>query len=193
MTDSFTIHTNAPHCLNFMIYIQNIYLNQKEKKENLKFPYIARQFNFSTNFEAKFKELWHSLRKQMANDKYDSQIFYDENHIFYENLFDNHLCNEELFKELICSFKVWWTSIAGQLSLEWSVSDFSRQLYEDLVLYIKQHQIKPLQQLHISLLYDDCVFVKNNTTSYSAILPTKHFFINYRDVVTTLSTCFHIA
>ncbi|OOZ80723.1 hypothetical protein BHL35_12505 [Bacillus cereus] len=193
MTDSFTIHTNAPHCLNFMIYIQNIYLNQKEKKENLKFPYIARQFNFSTNFEANFKELWHSLRKQMANDKYDSQIFYDENHIFYENLFDNHLCNEELFKELICSFKVWWTSIAGQLSLEWSVSDFSRQLYEDLVLYIKQHQIKPLQQLHISLLYDDCVFVKNNTTSYSAILPTKHFFINYRDVVTTLSTCFHAA
>ena len=74
MTDSFTIHTNAPHCLNFMIYIQNIYLNQK-KKENLKFPYIARQFNFSTNFEANFKELWHSLRKQMANDKYDSQIF----------------------------------------------------------------------------------------------------------------------
>ncbi|MCC2538940.1 hypothetical protein, partial [Bacillus paranthracis] len=186
-------HTNAPHCLNFMIYIQNIYLNQKEKKENLKFPYIARQFNFSTNFEANFKELWHSLRKQMANDKYDSQIFYDENHIFYENLFDNHLCNKELFKELICSFKVWWTSIAGQLSLEWSVSDFSRQLYEDLVLYIKQHQIKPLQQLHISLLYDDCVFVKNNTTSYSAILPTKHFFINYRDVVTTLSTCFHAA
>ncbi|HFJ9405484.1 TPA: hypothetical protein ACGW3F_005419 [Bacillus paranthracis] len=193
MTDSFTIHTNAPHCLNFMIYIQNIYLNQKEKKENLKFPYIARQFNFSTNFEANFKELWHSLRKQMANDKYDSQIFYDENHMFYEKLFDNHLCNEELFKELICSFKVWWTSIAGQLSLEWSVSDFSRQLYEDLVLYIKQHQIKPLQQLHISLLYDDCVFVKNNTTSYSAILPTKHFFINYRDVVTTLSTCFHAA
>ena len=130
----------------------------------------------------------------MANDKYDSQIFYDENHIFYENLFDNHLCNKELFKELICSFKVWWTSIAGQLSLEWSVSDFSRQLYEDLVLYIKQHQIKPLQQLHISLLYDDCVFVKNNTTSYSAILPTKHFLLiiemlllHYRHVFTLLS------
>ncbi len=47
------------------------------------------------------------------------KFFYDENHIFYENLFDNHLCNKELFKELICSFKVWWTSIAGQLSLEW--------------------------------------------------------------------------
>ncbi|ADK05656.1 TPA: hypothetical protein QCU10_002391 [Bacillus anthracis] len=192
MTDSFTIHTNAPHCLNFMIYIQNIYLNQKEKKENLKFPYIARQFNFSTNFEANFKELWHTLRKQVTNDKYDSQLFYDENHIFYENLFDNHLCNEELFKELIRSFKVWWTSIVGQLSLERSVDEYEQQLYNDLVLYLKQNEIKPLQQLHISLLYDDCIFVKENISSYSAILPTKTFFINYRAVVTTLSTCFHV-
>ena len=128
----------------------------------------------------------------MANDKYDSQIFMMKT-ISFMRIFLIIIYVIKLFKELICSFKVWWTSIAGQLSLEWSVSDFSRQLYEDLVLYIKQHQIKPLQQLHISLLYDDCVFVKNNTTSYSAILPTKHFFINYRDVVTTLSTCFHAA
>ncbi len=38
MTDAFTIHTNTSHCLNFIIYIQNMYLNQKEKKENLRFP-----------------------------------------------------------------------------------------------------------------------------------------------------------
>lgn len=193
MTDSFTVHTNTPYCLNFMIYIQNMYLNQKEKKENLRFPYIARKLNFSNEFEANFKELWHALRKQIANDRYDLQIFYEENNIFYEKLFDTHLCNEESFKELICSFKVWWTSIVGQHSLEWSVSEYSTQLYNDLVLYLKQNQIEPLQQLHISLLYDDCVFTKDNITSYSAILPTKHFFINYRDVVTTLSTCFHKA
>ncbi|AIY74203.1 hypothetical protein CN324_26195 [Bacillus anthracis] len=193
MTDAFTIHTNTSHCLNFMIYIQNMYLNQKEKKENLRFPYIAKQLNFSTDFEANFKELWHTLRKKITDDKYDPQIFYDENYIFYEKLFDTQLCNEDSFKELVCSFKVWWTSIAGQLSLEWSVSEYSRQLYNDLVLYLKQNQIEPLQQLHISLLYDDCVFTKDNITSYSAILPTKHFFMSYSDVVTTLSTCFHVA
>jgi len=176
-----------------MIYIQNMYLNQKEKKENLRFPYIAKQLNFSTDFEANFKELWHTLRKKITDDKYDPQIFYDENYIFYEKLFDTQLCNEDSFKELVCSFKVWWTSIAGQLSLEWSVSEYSRQLYNDLVLYLKQNQIEPLQQLHISLLYDDCVFTKDNITSYSAILPTKHFFMSYSDVVTTLSTCFHVA
>ncbi|MGE6539322.1 hypothetical protein [Bacillus luti] len=193
MTDSFTIYINTPHCLNFMIYIQNMYLNQKESKGNFRFPYIAKTFNFSNDFEVNFKELWHTLRKQIANDKYDSQIFHEKNHIFYEKLFDADLCNEESFKELICSFKVWWTSIVGQLSLEYSVSGYSNQLYNDLVLYLKQKQIAPLQQLHISLLYDDCVFVKENITSYSAILPTKNFFINYKDVVTTLSKCFHVA
>lgn len=98
-----------------------------------------------------------------------------------------------LFKELVCSFQVWWTSIVGQLSLERSVDEYGQQLFNDLVLYLKQNEIEPLQQLHISLLYDDCLLVKENISSYSAILPTKTFFINYRDVVTTLSTCFHVA
>ncbi|HHK5535326.1 TPA: hypothetical protein ACQUHH_005878 [Bacillus mobilis] len=192
MTDSFTIHTNTSYCLNFMIYIQNIYLNQNEKKEHLRFPYIAKQVNFSTDFEANFKELWYTLRKQIANDRYDLQIFHEENHIFYEKLFDTQLCNEDSFKELVCSFKVWWTSIAGQLSLERSVSEYTEQLYNDLVLYVKQNQIEPLQQLHISFLYDDCIFAKENISSHSAILPTKTFFIGYRDVVTTLSKCFKL-
>ncbi|AKR36025.1 hypothetical protein P4K49_22135 [Bacillus cereus] len=193
MTDSFIIHTKTPHCLNFMIYIQNMYLNQKEKKGNLRFPYIAKTLHFSSDFETNFKELWLTLRKQTANDRYDLQIFHEENHIFYKKLFDANLCDEESFKELICSFKVWWTSIVGQLSIECSVSNYSEQLYNDLVLYLKQNEIEPLQQLHISLLYDDCLLVKENISSYSAILPTKTFFINYRDVVTTLSTCFHVA
>ncbi|MGH0425459.1 MULTISPECIES: hypothetical protein [Bacillus] len=190
MTDSFTIHTNTSYCLNFMIYIQNIYLNQHENKENLRFPYIAKQFNFSNDFEVNFKELWLTLRKQITDDKYDFHIFYEENHIFYEKLFDTQLCNEDSFKELLCSFKVWWTSIVGQHSLECSVSEYSTQLYNDLVLYLKQNEIEPLQQLHISLLYDDCVFAKENISSYSAILPTKTFFIGYRDVVATLLKCF---
>ncbi|ANN32944.1 hypothetical protein A9498_15930 [Bacillus thuringiensis serovar coreanensis] len=193
MTDSFTIHTNASHCLNFMIYIQNIYINQKEKKGNLRFPYIAKTLHFSSDFETNFKELWHSLRKQIANNRYDLQIFHEENHIFYEKLFNTQLCNEDSFKELVCSFQVWWTSIVGQLSLERSVDEYGQQLFNDLVLYLKQNEIEPLQQLHISLLYDDCLLVKENISSYSAILPTKTFFINHRDVVTTLSTCFHVA
>ncbi|MGH1286051.1 hypothetical protein [Bacillus toyonensis] len=192
MTDSFTIHTNTSHCLNFMVYIQNVYLNQTKKIQLLRFPYIQKTINFSTDFEANFKELWHTLRKQIANERYDLQIFHEENHIFYENLFDTDLCNEESFKELMCNFKVWWTSIVGQLSLEHSVSEYSEQLYNDLVLYLEQKQLEPLHQLHISLLYDDCVFVKKNLSSYSAILPTKNFFMSYKDVVTTLSTCFHI-
>ena len=74
MTDSFTIYITTPHCLNFMIYIQNIRLNQKRKRK-FSLSYIAKTFNFSSDFEVNFKELWHTLRKQITNYKYDSQIF----------------------------------------------------------------------------------------------------------------------
>ena len=97
MTDSFTIHTNASHCLNFMIYIQNMYLNQKEKKGNLRFPYIAKHY-ISSDFETNFKELWHSLRKQIANNRYDLQIFHEENHIFYEKLLTPNYVMKTLLK-----------------------------------------------------------------------------------------------
>ena len=193
MADSFTIHTNKSHCLNFMIYIQNIYLNQKEINKNLRFPYVAKKLNFSNDFESNFKELWHTLRKQIANERYEMQVFYGGNQIFYEQLFDTDLCTEESFNELIRSFEVWWTSLAGGFSLERSVDEYGQQLYHDLVVYLKQNKIEPLHQLHISLIYDDCILVKENISSYSAILPTKHFFMNYRDVVTSLSTCFNVA
>ena len=157
MTDSFTIHTNTSYCLNFMIYIQNIYLNQHENKENLRFPYIARKLNFSNDFEVNFKELWSTLRKQIANEKNEMQTFYEGNYRFYEQLFEADLSNEESFKEIVRGFEVWWTSLAGGFSLERSVDEYGQQLYNDLVLYLEQNQIEPLKQLHISLIYDECV------------------------------------
>ena len=98
MTDSFIIHTHTPHCLNFMIYIQNIYLNQKEKRK-FSFSLHNKTLHFSTDFKTNFKELWLTLRKQTANDRYDLQIFHEENHIFYKKLLTliyvmrNHLKN----------------------------------------------------------------------------------------------------
>ena len=84
----------------FKLYdLYSKYVSQpKREKENLRFPYIARQFNFSTNFEANFKELWHSLRKQIANDRYDLQIFHEENHIFYEKLLTPNYVMKTLLK-----------------------------------------------------------------------------------------------
>ena len=193
MTDSFTIYTRMSHCLNFMIYIQNLYLNQKEEKENLRFPYIARKLNFSNDFEANFKKLWSTLRKQIANEKNEMQTFYEENHIFYEQLFEADLSNEESFKEIVRGFEVWWTSLAGRFSLERSVDEYGQQLYNDLVLYLEQNHIEPLKQLHISLIYDECVLAEENIFSYSAILPIQNFFMNYKDMVTKLSECFNEA
>ena len=97
MTDSFTIHTNASHCLNFMIYIQNMYLNQKRKRK-FTFSLHSKNITFSSDFETNFKELWHSLRKQIANNRYDLQIFHEENHIFYEKLLTPNYVMKTLLK-----------------------------------------------------------------------------------------------
>ncbi|KFN14411.1 MULTISPECIES: hypothetical protein [Bacillus] len=194
MTDSFRIYTSMSRCLNFMIYIQNIYLNQKEEKENMRFPYIARKLNFSNDFEVNFKELWSTLRKQIANEKNEMQTFYEGNYRFYEQLFEADLSNEESFKEIVRGFEVWWTSLAGGFSLERSVDEYGQQLYNDLVLYLEQNQIEPLKQLYISLIYDECVLVdEENISPYSAILPTQNFFMNYKDMVIKLSKCFNEA
>ena len=62
----------------------------RPKTLRFRFPY-SKTLHFSSDFETNFKELWHSLRKQIANNRYDLQIFHEENHIFYELLTPNYV------------------------------------------------------------------------------------------------------
>lgn len=43
---------NTPYTLDFLIYLQNIYLNQKERGEHFKFPYLAENVMFSNDFQS---------------------------------------------------------------------------------------------------------------------------------------------
>lgn len=84
----------------FKLYdLHSKYLSQsKRKKENFRFPYITKTLHFSTDFKINFKELWLTLRKQTANDRYDLQIFHEENHIFYEKLLTPNYVMKTLLK-----------------------------------------------------------------------------------------------
>ncbi|MDA7027522.1 hypothetical protein PJ311_13095 [Bacillus sp. CLL-7-23] len=55
MENSFVMVTDAPVSLNFLIYIQNIFLNQK--RQELRFPYLSTRIVFKEDFELKYKEL----------------------------------------------------------------------------------------------------------------------------------------
>lgn len=60
MKSTLEIKTEASYSLNFLIYIQNIFLNQNSSKEQYKFPYIYSKstFEFEEDFENRFRSLW---------------------------------------------------------------------------------------------------------------------------------------
>lgn len=174
-----------------MIYIQNIYVNQQRKEQYLKFPFFAKEVDFANDFELKFNELWHTLYLKVANENNEMQVFYEENQLFYEKLFQVSSNNEQLYSEIVKSFEVWWSSFAGGFALERSIDGLGQQLYNEVVSIFKQKEINPYpSKLQISLIYDDCIFAQEMSSSYFAVVPAKDFLIAYKDVVTQLKKCF---
>lgn len=173
-----------------MIYIQNIYVNQQRKEQYLKFPFFAKEVDFANDFELKFNELWHTLYLKVANENNEMQVFYEENQLFYENLFQVGSNNEKLYTEIVKSFEVWWSSFAGGFALERSIDGVGQQLYNEVVSILKKNKINPSKHLQISLIYDDCIFAQEMSSSYFAVVPAKDFLIAYKEVVTQLKKCF---
>ena len=139
--------------------------------------------------ELKFNELWHTLYLRVANENNEMKIFYEENQLFYETLFQVGSNNEQLYSEIVKSFEVWWSSFAGGFALERSIDGLGQQLYNELVSFLKQNEINPSKHLQISLIYDDCIFAQEMISSYFAVVPAKDFLIAYKEVVTQLKKC----
>ncbi|MDQ0153951.1 hypothetical protein [Robertmurraya andreesenii] len=88
------------------------------------------------------------------------------------------------------TFKVWWGSFAGQFAVERTTDEKVESLYRDLAYSLQKKWIEPFKALHISLLYDECVLVNANTSSYFAVLPIRDFFVAYKELVPRLQGCF---
>ena len=58
MGNSLVIRAEASYALNFLVYLQNIFLNQNNYEEVYHFPYIlTKHLAFEENFEVQFKNL----------------------------------------------------------------------------------------------------------------------------------------
>jgi len=68
MKNSLLMRIDTPYTLNFLIYLQNIYLNQKQREEQFKFPYLTEMIRFYDDFEMKFKELWEDISIKLSED-----------------------------------------------------------------------------------------------------------------------------
>ncbi|ASN05801.1 hypothetical protein [Virgibacillus necropolis] len=187
MGNSLLMKTDKSSALNFLIYIQNIFLNQNPNEDELRFPYFSKRIAFKKDFELKYEELWNEVSQKVFDDNVnDVRIFYEEKDLFYQSLFEIDACSFKEFSEIHKTFQVWWNSFAGSFSLERSVDEVGQKLYVDLTNSLSQRKIEPCSELHISLLYDECLLANPEVTSNFAILPVKEFFIKYKDLVRKL-------
>jgi hypothetical protein len=192
MEDSLLMRTEAPYALNFLIYIQNIYLNQNRIVDDLRFPYYPSKVAFKEEFELAFKSLWDKVSQQISADHSNGvKIFYEEKDLFYQSLFVNNSDSLNDFNEIYKSFKVWWDSIAGQFAVERAVDEKGEKLYLELGNLLTKQGIKPQKELNISLVYDECLLVSLEVSSYFAVLPIKHILVNYKETVPKLSECIY--
>ena len=192
MRNSLSMRTDAPYSLNFLIYLQNIYINQKQTEEEFRFPYLAEQVMFSSNFEENFKELWQDVSIKLSKDNSNGRdliLFYDENEIIYEKLFLTDSNNLKKYKEIYTSFRVWWGSYAGSFAIERSIDDPCHNLYLTLTSALKKNKIDPINQLNIHLIYDECLVTNTECYPYYTVLSIQGIHANHQELVSKLQRC----
>ena len=192
MDNSLLMKTDTSFTLNFLIYIQNIFLNQNQNEEDLRFPYLSNRLMFKEHFEIKYKEIWNEVTERIySDDGSDLRIFYEEKDVFYQRLFMNNADSLIGFNEVYKSFQVWWGSFAGRISVERSIDEIGRNLYLELANFLKDNEVEPQKYLNIILLYDDCLLANNEVYSYFAIISIKDFFVKYEELVSKLRDCLY--
>lgn len=187
MENTLLIRTEASHSLNFMVYIQNIFLNQSQCRDELKFPYILTKCEYRKDFETSYRELWDELSKRISEHPInDLKIFTNEKNIFYKGLFVENGDNLNEFNEIYQSFNVWWRSLAGQFSVERSIDDKVHAIYTDLANLLMEKGIKPQRRLKICLIYDECLLVDLVPSAYFAVLSIRECYVNYKELIPKL-------
>ncbi|CAM3114200.1 hypothetical protein FITA111629_04435 [Filibacter tadaridae] len=188
MENTFVIRDDASYTLNFLIYIQNIFLNQRSSEQERKFPYIpSMHITFEEGFEFRYKELWDEVRQRIAENPFeDGKIFNGEKDLFFKRLFMDSNDSMKDYDEIYQSFKVWWGSFAGHFSVERSIGDVIENLYRELACTLIQRGITPKKELNISLVYDKCPLGNMEITSYFAVVPINDFYVKYEELVTKL-------
>lgn len=187
MENTLLMRTEASYSLNFLVYIQNIFLNQNQSRDELKFPYIPTKCEFRKEFDVCYRELWDEVSKRISEHPInDLKIFTEEKNLFYQGLFAKNDDTLNEFNEIYQSFKVWWGSFAGRFSVERSINEYGQKIYTELANSLTEKRNGPQKELNISLIYDECLLVDLEPSSYFAVLSIKDCIVNYKELIPKL-------
>jgi hypothetical protein len=186
----FEMEVNGPYSLNYLIAVQNIYLNNKNKeRERPLFPYVdsSKWGILDANFEKTFTEVWtEAVDKNSQSGLYDHGVF-DFDKELYQKLFENNETGAFGYSESIKFFQTWWSGIYGKIAIE-SVFDEDRmnKVYRELSTSINTNK-----RLRIHLIFDRPFSTLKCERSWYAVLPIEDIFITKKrpEVITNLLKC----
>lgn len=166
-----------------MVYIQNLYLNQQGKHENLKFPISPTLLSFQPNFVEQFNNLWQELVEQVADTKFnETELFYEQKELFNERLF----YIEPVFEQLHEAFRIWWASLAGAFAVESTADMWLQNIYMELEQLLKEAKKEPAKAFHLSVLYDKATLVKQQEPAFYAAYAIEDFLRFHKYIPTQL-------
>ena len=185
MSNSLTIRSEASQVLNFLIYLQNIYLNQScTEPREYKFPYQSTllPIEFAEDFNTQFKKVWdQTAHKAARNTMNHVKLLHAEKETMYETFFVRSEQNAVAYEEIYRSYSVWRASWAGGFSLERATDEREEDLYKDLVAFLKEAEHDGWD-LNIAILYDENVLGSDCVTKDFLTLSVKDFYFNYAEV-----------
>lgn len=81
--------TGTSFTLNFLIYIQNIYLNQNQTDEEIRFPYSSTEIAFKEDFPKQYEQLWKAITEKVKLDNsYIYELSNEDKKLFYDRLLE---------------------------------------------------------------------------------------------------------
>ncbi|MGM0834616.1 MAG: group-specific protein [Bacillota bacterium] len=186
----FEMEVNTPYSLNYLIYVQNIYLNSINKdRENPLFPYVdSSMWGITDEFEKNFTEVWkEAVNKNFQSGLYDHNGILDLDKVLYQKLFKDNETGAFGYSESVKSFLAWWNGIYGKIAIE-SVfnDDRMNKVYRELSTSICVNK-----RLKIDLIYDRPFLTRTSVGSWYAVLPIEDIFIPNKgqEIIAKLKKC----
>ncbi|RAP76137.1 hypothetical protein [Paenibacillus montanisoli] len=175
-----TMRSESAYTLNYLIYIQNMYLNQRDaaRGERHKFPYLPNlKLPFADDFEAGFANIWAEASASIAEHPFnDLKLFAAHRERIFEPLFVHSEGAWEPYECFYQSFLAWWDSYAGRLALERTFDAW--RVYTVLSAIVQAAGGVPLKGFEISIVYDACVLGSEDKRSYFAVMPLADCLVN---------------
>ncbi|SFS74694.1 hypothetical protein SAMN05428962_2605 [Paenibacillus sp. BC26] len=192
MSPSLMMRSDTAYTLNFLVYIQNLYLNQRsgQGEERYKFPYLSeRKIPFLADFEREFAKVWaEAASARIAEEPFhDLNMFKAHRELVYERLFVQEAGSDRHYDDIYRSFFAWWNSMAGRFALEHAFDN--QKVFDALTAAVSANGGEIRKTFEISILYDACTLGEEKEFSYFAIMPYADCLLKEVFLVAKLRAC----